>query len=190
MNKRILSTMALASVVALGVACDKKKDEPATTQTTSATPAAPAPLSDHDKEFLTKAAQGGMLEVAEGQAIAAKAPNTAVKTFGQEMVTDHSKANDELKALAASKGATLPTQLDSDHQKKLDKLTKKNGPKLDKYYASDMGDDHEEDVKEFKDAAKNLDDPDLRAWADKTLPTLEHHLMMARDLKAQTKNEK
>jgi putative membrane protein len=136
---------------------------------------------------MTKAAQGSMLEVALGREVSQKATNADVKAFAQRMVTDHDKSSTELKQLAAKKGFNVPSDLDRDHQKKLDEMSKLSGAKLDKEYARDMVSDHEKDVKEFRDAAKDVKDPDLRAWADKTLPTLESHLTAAKDIKAKTK---
>jgi putative membrane protein len=104
------------------------------------------------------------------------------------MVADHTNAANELQQLATKKGVALPSAMDSSHQSDLDKLSKLNGAKLDKEYTDDMVDDHEEDVKEFRKAAQEVKDPDLRAWAAKMIPTLENHLSMARDLKAQVKH--
>jgi len=105
-----------------------------------------------------------------------KATNAKVKDFGAMMVSDHSKANDEMKALAKSKGITLPAAIDSKEQKVKDDLSAKSGADFDKAYVSNMIDDHKEDIKEFEDATKNLKDPDLKAFAVKTLPTLKMHL--------------
>ena len=127
-----------------------------------------------------------MLEVELGAKAAQMGTSPDVKTFGNHMVNDHSKADAELKDLASRKGVTLPTQLDSDHRKKIEDLTKLSGAKFDSEYAKDMVDDHEEDVSEFEKASKDLKDPDLRQWAAKTLPTLKSHLEMAKDVKAKT----
>ena len=105
-----------------------------------------------------------------------KAGNQKVKDFGTMMVNDHSKANDEMKALAKSKGITLPDSLDSKEQKVKNDLSAKSGADFDKAYVSNMIDDHKEDIKEFEDATKNLKDPDLKAFAAKALPTLKMHL--------------
>lgn len=149
-----------------------------------------AALSSDDKEFMTKAAKGSMLEVALGREIQRKAASPDVKVFGKRMVDDHGKASRELHDLAAKKGVMLPTTLDKDHKDEVDKLAKLSGPKLDKEYADEMVDEHEKDVKEFRDATKDVKDPELRAWAEKTLPVLESHLTMAKDLKEKEKKIK
>jgi putative membrane protein len=141
----------------------------------------PTPLSKDDSEFIMKAAQGGMAEVNLGTMAAQSAASADVKSFGNQMVTDHGKANDELKQLAASKGVTLPADVGKENQEVADKLGKLTGAKFDKAYMHDMVEDHEKDVKEFEKASKGAKDPDLKAWAAKTLPTLEGHLKMAKD---------
>ncbi|PTR00078.1 putative membrane protein [Mucilaginibacter yixingensis] len=129
-----------------------------------------------DAKFAVAAANGGMAEVELGKLAQEKAANAQVKDFGTMMVSDHSKANDEMKALAKSKGITLPAAIDTKEQKVKDDLSAKSGADFDKAYVSNMIDDHKEDIKEFEDATKNLKDPDLKAFALKTLPTLKMHL--------------
>jgi putative membrane protein len=129
-----------------------------------------------DAKFAVAAANGGMAEVELGTLARQKAVNSKVKDFGAMMVTDHSKANDEMKALAKSKGITLPTAIDTKEQKVKDDLSAKSGADFDKAYVSNMIDDHKEDIKEFEDASKNCKDADLKAFAVKTLPVLKMHL--------------
>ena len=131
---------------------------------------------DDDAEFAVKAASGGMLEVELGKIAQEKASSQAVKDFGAMMVQDHSKANDELKAIAASKNITLPTTPGEDHQKHIDELSKLSGKEFDKKYASMMVDDHKTDVDEFEKAAKDCKDPELKAFAAKTETVVKGHL--------------
>jgi putative membrane protein len=140
-----------------------------------------------DQEFMNKAAQGGMAEVMLGQIASTKGTSPDVKNFGNRMVSDHGKANDELKQLAQTKGVTLPADVDDESKKMSDKLSKLSGKDFDKTYINGMVDDHEKDVKEFEKASKDAKDPDLKAWASKTLPTLQDHLKMAKDTKAKLK---
>jgi len=129
-----------------------------------------------DVNFAAEAASGGMTEVALGKIAQEKGVNARVKKFGSMMVMDHSKANDSLKALAARKNITLPAAPNAKDQAAIDKLSKLSGKTFDDAYVSDMIDDHKHDVKAFEDAAKNLKDPDLKAFATKTLPVLKTHL--------------
>jgi putative membrane protein len=142
---------------------------------------AAAPLLAADETFVTKAAQGGMAEVELGKLATEKASTDAVKQFGQRMVDDHSKANDELKTLAQSKNITLPTDIGAKHKAVHDRLMKLSGAAFDQAYMKAMVSDHVEDVNEFKTESKSGKDAAVKAWAAKTLPTLEEHLKMARD---------
>lgn len=140
-----------------------------------------ANLSHGDKAFLKKAAKSGMTEVAISEAVLDHLSNAQLKSFAQMMVTDHTAANNELASLAASKGVQLPPQnpdLVTDWSKKTDDV--------DSTYLKKMVSDHEEAVKLFEKASKSSD-PDIAAFAQKTLPTLQHHLGMAQDLKNQVK---
>jgi len=136
-------------------------------------------LSGSDKQFAEKAAIGGLAEVQMGNLAQQKAASDQVRQFGMRMVQDHTKANDELKQVASNKGIQLPTALDSKHQKKMEKLSKMTGAEFDKAYMDDMVSDHKEDVSEFKKEANGGKDADLKAFAAKTLPTLQEHLQMA-----------
>jgi len=134
-----------------------------------------------DQMFVKKAAQGGLAEVELGNVAKQNGSNDAVKQFGDRMVTDHSKANDELKSLAQQKSWTLPTEPKAADKSKKDRLSKMNGADFDKAYMRDMVTDHQKDVKEFEKCASSCSDPDLKAWAAKTVPTLQDHLKMAQD---------
>jgi putative membrane protein len=157
------------------------------TSSTGSTGGTVSSLDTADKEFMMKAAQGGMAEVMLGQMASSKATSPDVKNFGNRMVSDHGKANDELKQLAQNKGMALPADTDNETKKFADRLSKASGKDFDKEYINAMVDDHEKDVNEFEKTSKNAKDPDLRAWATKTLPTLQDHLKMAKDTKAKVK---
>jgi putative membrane protein len=131
-----------------------------------------------DSEFMTKAASGGMLEVQLGQQVAQKATTPEAKQFAQQMVTDHTKGNNELKALAAQKNITLPTTLGEDQQKVYDDVLAEKGADLDKKYVSAMLTDHQEDIKEYQGAVTQSSDTDIKAYAQKNLPMLQMHLGM------------
>ena len=139
-------------------------------------------LSHGDMKFVNDAAQGGMAEVQAGQIAADKATDPAIKSFGQKMVEDHGKANDQLKEWAQGKNIMMPTQLDSSHQKMIDKLNKLSGEDFDKQYVKDMVSDHKDDVSEFQKFAERGDDQSLKDWAGKTLPTLQMHLAMIQEI--------
>lgn len=148
------------------------------------------PAGSGDQQFMMKAAQGGMAEVKLGQLAKDHASSQAVKDFGQTMVDDHTKAGDELKTLASQKNVTLPTSLSSEDQATLDRLSQLNGAAFDKAYMDDMVSDHRKDISEFQTEAASGTDPDVKAWASKTLPTLQHHLQMAQDTQRQVSGSK
>jgi putative membrane protein len=135
--------------------------------------------TDDDADFAVKAADGGMLEVQLGTLALTKASSPEVKQFAQMMVDDHSKANNELKAIAQQKNISLPTVLGDDHQKKFDNLNEKSGADFDKDYMDLMVKDHKDDIKEFEDEGDDGKDAELKSWAAGKVATLKHHLEMA-----------
>jgi putative membrane protein len=139
-------------------------------------------MSSADHEFVMDAAMGGLMEVELGRIAAQKGMSESVKQFGQRMVDDHSKANEELMTLAQSKGITLPTALDEKHQKDVTKLSAMSGADFDRAYSKMMLSDHNKDVKDFEKESTKGADADLKAFASKTLPTLQEHLQMAQAL--------
>ncbi len=140
-----------------------------------------------DTQFIMKAAQGGMAEVRFGELAKGNASSDAVKQFGQKMVDDHSKANDELKQIASNKGVTLPSDLDAKDKAEYDRLSKLKGAAFDRAYMQFMTRDHRHDVAEFRQEAEHGSDPDVKAFASKTLPTLEEHGKLARQTAAQVR---
>ena len=160
--KRIFSFVSPVCLlaVALALACSSAKDS---------------------AKFAATAAQGGMMEVELGRVALQRAGDPSVRAFGQRMVTDHTAANAELKGIAARKNITLPTEVTSDQKSTIDKLSKMSAAEFDKEYMSDMVKDHETDVKDFQTQANEGTDPDIKAFATKTLPILQSHLQMARD---------
>lgn len=134
------------------------------------------PLTKEDSSFVMETAIGGLMEVQAGQIAAQNAQNQRVKDFGNMMVTDHSKANDELKSYASGHGITLPTELPADKQKHLDAMKNMKGAAFDKHYIAMMVEDHKEDVGKFKKQSTDVSDAQLRTWAANTLPVLQKHL--------------
>jgi len=147
-------------------------------------------LDHSDRKFLESAAKDGLAEVELGQLASQRAESPEVKQFGQRMVQDHGKANDQLKQLASSKGVDIPTETDKSHQKKMAKLQKLQGAAFDKQYMDDMVKDHKKDVKDFEKASKSAKDPEVKSFASQTLPTLQEHLKMAQAAQKTAKDEK
>lgn len=145
------------------------------------------PVSSAESKFMNEAAQGGMAEVKLGELAASKGAMPEVKAFGQRMVTDHTKANDDLKALAAAKNVTLPTDVNSEQKAMYDKLSKLSGAAFDSSYVKGMVEDHEKDVADFQKQSTGATDADVKAFATKTLPTLQSHLDQIKSIKSKTK---
>jgi putative membrane protein len=133
-------------------------------------------VGEEDIKFINEAASGGMAEVELGQMAQTKATDPQVKEFGAMMVKDHTKANDELKALAEKKSISLPSSPSDEQRKVKDELSSKSGKDFDNAYVLNMVKDHKKDIKLFEDASRKVDDPELKAFIVKTLPTLRMHL--------------
>lgn len=174
MSKRVLMTVAamgVASVIAgTGLALAQSPR---------------GALSDADRKFVMEAAEGGQMEVELGQLAQQKASSDAVKQFGQRMATDHAKAGQELAQLAAGKGVELAKQPARKTQMEKDRLSKSTGATFDREYVQMMVKDHEQDVAAFKRESRQAQDPDLKAWAARTLPTLEDHLKSIKQIESQ-----
>jgi putative membrane protein len=156
----------------------------------SATERAAGSLSAEEKSFINEAAIGGLAEVEMGRVATKNAKSPDVKNFGQRMIDDHTKVNQELTQLASSKGITPPKELDAKNRATMESLSKLTGAQFDKEYMSHMVADHEKDVAAFQKQASQAKDPELKAFASKTLPTLEEHLQLAKSIDAKVKTEK
>ena len=143
--------------------------------------ATPKPVSSTDQEFMINTAKAGMAEVELGKLAVQNAGSDQVKTFGQKMVDDHSKKNDELKALAASKNVVLPSEVDPQDKAMRDKLAAMKGEAFDREYMTMMVAGHRKVADSFRAEAASGQDVDLKAWVAKTLPGVEEHLKLAQD---------
>ncbi|HEX6125327.1 MAG TPA: DUF4142 domain-containing protein, partial [Pyrinomonadaceae bacterium] len=126
--------------------------------------------------FWTEAASGGMAEVELGRLAQTKSQNAEVKRFAQMMVSDHTKSNDELKALAMKKNVVLPTAPGERHQRTMMQLQGLSGTEFDRAYVDAMVRDHEATVQLFESQTQGAGDADIKAFAEKTLPNLRQHL--------------
>lgn len=138
--------------------------------------------SDSDRQFLMQAASSGMAEVQLGQLATQRAASAEVKQFGQRMVDDHSKANTELIALAQAKNIAVAKELDPKHQTMAEKLSTLQGAAFDRAYMAGQVADHEQAMTLFTTAAKESHDAEVKAFAAETLPALQEHLDLARQL--------
>jgi putative membrane protein len=165
------------------------KDPPVPPTRRSDPPAEPgqkASIDASDRQIMETMARAGVAEVEAGQVAEQNAGTPEVKKFAQQMVQDHGKANRELEGLAAKKGVTLPKEPDAEHQKALAEAKRQKGSEFDQTYVAQAGlKDHAAAKQLFEKAAKEAKDPDLRSFAQKTLPVIDHHYAMAQQLHKQ-----
>jgi putative membrane protein len=151
---------------------------------------APAKLSHQDTSFLKDAAEGGNAEVEGSKVAVAQSSSADVKTFAQMMVDDHTKAGTELKGLADQKGVKVSDTPSITKKTEIKLLSERKGSSFDQHYADSIGvKAHQDTIKLFQKEVDKGTDPDVKAWASKTLPTLQHHLEAAQALKAKTDAE-
>ncbi len=166
---------------------EPQRAEPMKSKTDSAPAGSMAKLGRDDKAFVMEAAIGGLAEVEMGKLAADNAVSREVKDFGERMVTDHEKANKDLEQAVAPYGVILPTKVDDVHQRHLDMLKAKKGADFDRAFTRHMVEGHEKMVKLFKKEARSGQAAPVKEFATNTLPTLQEHLKIAKDLaKAKT----
>ena len=191
--RTILQSSLLAGCLCLGMMAQapaggggggaQRQPEPVRTHDMSSADAGnSASAKMNDKKFIKEAAMGGMMEVELGKVAAQKGSSDSVKQFGQKMVDDHTKANDELKQIASAESVTIPDSLDPKHQAMIAKMSKLSGPDFDKAYVKNMVKDHQKDVSDFQNEAQNGTDPNVKQFAAKTLPVLQGHLSSIQEI--------
>ena len=140
-------------------------------------------IERRDRKFIEEAANSGMFEVQVSQLAAAKASDAGVKSFASMLVDHHTAANNQLVQLANARGVELPAAPKRALRRDIEKLGKKNGAEFDRDFVRDVGiKAHEKDIKLFQKARKDVKDPDLKAFVEKTLPVLQQHLAAAQKL--------
>jgi len=177
MAVRTLAAGFLAAAVAVlagpAVGDDKPGDKPAK---------GPKGKVVNEANFVSMAASDGLHEVQLGKMAQSQAASDEVKKFGEKMVADHTKANEELTAAAKAAGIPVPKAMLPKHAKHVEMFKNKKGEEFDKAFMAHAVKDHEESVALFKGASENLRNPGLKEFATKTLPVLEEHLKMAKEL--------
>jgi len=161
----------------LALAQTNSSQEPTTQAASRAQP--PNQLDRAERDFIQKAAMGGLAEVELGTLAQQRASSEQVKSFASHMVRDHVIVSADLKQTVAGKGIQLPSSLDHEHQGDVARLKDLSGLAFDRAYMEQMVDDHKKDVKEFQRAAESSSDSSIKSFASKTLPTLQEHLRLA-----------
>lgn len=166
------AAVVLAAPIAISTAHAQTSSMPAASE--QGAMAAHSAVTPADRKFFKKAAIGGMTEVAAGKLAAVQGSSADVKAFGQRMVDDHTKADDQLKTLASQKNFALPAVPDAKHQAMLDSLQAKQGEAFDTAFIADMKKGHADAIKVFT-AGSQSKDSDIAQFASATLPTLKDH---------------
>jgi putative membrane protein len=179
MNRTL--AFAMAAVIASAA--------PLFAQTTSPKPAKAHPHAQAthaapmtDEHFVKDSGAANMAEVELGRLAATKASREEVKKFGQQMVDEHEKANDELKTIAKNKNIALPETMDAAHKAVHDRLARLSGAAFDRSYMREMVAGHRKVAAEFRTESSSGKDNDVKAYAAKMLPTIEQHLKEAEGL--------
>jgi putative membrane protein len=129
-----------------------------------------------EKKFIKKAADGGMTEVELGKLAGEKGGSSEVKDFGNEMVTDHTKINDNLKEVATKLNVTIPDKINAKHMAMVDKMSGMSGADFDKAYVPAMVKAHKKDIADFEEASKEVKNEDLKKFIDDSIPMMKDHL--------------
>ena len=139
-------------------------------------------ISPTTADFVKEVALSDMTEMAAAQ-LGRDRGNAQEKAFSDQMITDHTKTSEDLKTMAPSDAKTvIPSALDSSSQSKIDKLREAKPEDFSSDFDSMQVSAHKDAVSLFERYAKGGEDPKLKDWAGKMLPTLRHHLEMAQNL--------
>ena len=173
---------ALAFIAAVSLACGDGNRDTTDTAAPGTAGTAGTAGADVDRDFIQDQLADGEAEVELGRLVQERATNPEVKEFGQMMVRDHQQAGSELKQIASKHNIQPPAAGHDDHNDLQQRLSKLSGAEFDREYMKAMVEDHEEAVNEVERKAENADNPEVRQWASKTLPTLKQHLERARQI--------
>ncbi|WP_020181477.1 DUF4142 domain-containing protein [Methylopila sp. M107] len=140
-------------------------------------------VSPTTEDFVLQAAQSDMFEIQSSQ-LASEKGGDKVKDFAVKMIEAHKTTSGQLKTAASGKNAklTIPTEVSSSQKSMLDDLNGRSGDDLADQYVDDQVSAHKDAVSLFERYAEGGENPELKAWAAKTLPDLKHHLEMAQSL--------
>jgi len=190
MKHQLKSAAASAAVMGVllwfphsGIAAEETQQGQQSNQGASQSQAAQQKLQGDDRQFMMKAAQGGMLEVETSKLAMERASSQQVKDYAKMLHDDHTAANKKLMELAQQKGVDLPKELDAKHKQELARLQKLQGEEFDRAYLEHMGmKDHRKDIQDFEKQARSAKDAQVKSFAEQTLPTLRKHLTQGQQL--------
>lgn len=182
-TRSIFSLLSAITFVTMVTACDPTPNRENTTEV--AEDQNEEVVTDNledESEFLVEAASGGLYEIEMAKLAQQKAQSQEVKDLANRLLEDHTQANEKLKQLATSKGINVPAAMGDEEQRKYNQFSEMATEEFDEDYIEQMVKDHKDDISEFEEAAEDLDDPDVKAFASSTLPALKEHLSIAEQL--------
>jgi putative membrane protein len=184
--KSRLAVIGLAAILAGTVACGssntEKANAPAANPPAATPPPATAALTSQDKDFMSNAAKAGYDEIQLAQLALKKSKNESVRDFAQKIITDHTKANEDLAKIATKKNVTLPDSTTMGAKGTEAKLKMLSGRHFDQSFVKGMVDDHQDAISKFDTEATQGSDPDVKEFASSTQSTLKDHLSAAQEL--------
>ena len=139
-------------------------------------------LARGERRFMEQAARHGRAEIELGNLAQTKAASDRVKEYARRMVQDHSKFNEQLKRIAAEERVTLPGSVERNHERLLGDLQNTSGADFDRRFITEMLKVHEKDLKDYRTAAREARDPELKAFAEKAAQAIQEHLAHARQI--------
>jgi len=161
---------------------EREANEQQPSSSTQQTREAPEQQPSGDQRFLVEASQDGKAEIELGQVAASRAASPSVKKLAQKIVSDHTKANQQLESLPQASQALQSAGVPQEKSNTIDRLSQLSGKEFDQAFVEQLVQDHESAITQFKQAAASAQDPGVKQFASKTLPTLEQHLQMAKAL--------
>lgn len=186
--KAALVAIALTTATGLPGLAESPQPKPSTDQMNRSNSNEPSTrptenrLSEMDRAFMIKAAQGGMAEVQLSQLALQKATSNSAKNYAQQMVNEHTKVNQELLQLARTKGITLPQELDAEQKAIYNRLKSLSGDRFNQAYLQVMQQNHAKTAQLFQQQVSKGNDREVKAFASRVLPAIQGHLAMVRGM--------
>jgi putative membrane protein len=182
--KSLIVSTAVAALLAAAPALAQSTNPPnmnpdSTTKSGSAAATGAAIEGSSDARFIDHVARDNEGEIELGKLAVQKAQSPEVKALAQRLVTDHSKANQQLKRLAQKESVSVPTGAGKEQKDLRAQLEKLNGAAFDRAFVDAEVKDHQNDITFYQNESNRLQDPQLRSFAQQTLPVLQEHLQMA-----------
>lgn len=146
------------------------------------------PISGSERDFLVEAGSGHLAEIQTAQIAQQRAGSTDVQNLAQQMIQEHTRLSNNLQQVAQQANVSVPNQLSSQHQQDYDRLVKYSGQEFDRQYLQHLINDHQRDIDRYQRMASQASDPNVRAYAQQTLPSLRQHLQQVRDVQQKVLN--